>query len=104
MTFDIISWSLQGFRSFAKDAVFHVPCPGIYTIQGLNLLCPEKGANGVGKSVLIDALVWVFYGKTVRGIRGPSVRSWIRDEPTIVAVDFEKDGAFFSLTRTQDPN
>jgi DNA repair exonuclease SbcCD ATPase subunit len=105
MAFRLKGWSLQGFRSWAKDSIFHVPkTPGLYAIQGVNEVAPEKGANGVGKSQLIDALVWCFYGKTVCGLRGPQVKSWIADEPTVVAVDFEKDGLSFSLTRTQDPN
>jgi DNA repair exonuclease SbcCD ATPase subunit len=78
--------------------------PGLYAIQGANLLHPDMGANGTGKSTLIDALCWAFYGRTVCGLKGPQIRSWIEDEPTVVAVDFEVRGEFYSLTRTQDPN
>lgn len=96
--------AIQGIRSFRGDHVLHFPTGrGLYFIGGDNQEHPELGANGVGKSSILDALVWVFYGKTSRGQKAVDVANWTRDFPTVGACDFIKHGTQYSITRTWDP-
>lgn len=92
---------IEGFRSFAKKTKLKFPDgPGLFIVRGQNLLEPALGANGSGKSTVFDALVWCLYGKTTRGLYGPSVESWSTDDPTIVTVQF----ATHVVTRGRRPN
>lgn len=50
--------------------------PGLILIQGVNKDAPLADSNGAGKSLLLDAICWCIWGKTVRGLTGDAV---IRD-------------------------
>ena len=47
--------------------------PGITLIEGMNHDSPTSISNGSGKSSLFEALYWVLYGKTKRGLNGEDV-------------------------------
>lgn len=65
------------FKSFAGSTSHVLPsAAGLYLLTGSNLVEPELGANGAGKTTFWDALVWCLYGKTARGVRGASVETW----------------------------
>ena len=42
-------------------------------MQGDNQDDPSTSSNGAGKSSLMEALCWVLWGKTARGIAGDDV-------------------------------
>lgn len=42
--------------------------PGMILITGLNKDAPKAESNGAGKSLLLDAICWCLWGKTVRGL------------------------------------
>ena len=66
--------AIQGFKSFRKDQVFHFAArPGLYSMTGRNEVHPQMGANATGKSSTWDALSWVFFGRTLRGMKAGSV-------------------------------
>ncbi|MEK6849329.1 MAG: AAA family ATPase, partial [Nanoarchaeota archaeon] len=71
---------IRNFKSFVGDHTFDFTQfgPGLYFLTGQNLAEPELGANGVGKSTLWDALYWVIYGRTLRGLRAGECRSWFK--------------------------
>ena len=71
---------IRNFKSFVGDHTFDFTQfgPGLYFLTGQNLAEPELGANGVGKSTLWDALYWVIYGRTLRGLRAGECRSWVK--------------------------
>lgn len=77
---------------------------------GLRFLCsenkadPDLEANGCGKSTLWDALFWVLYGRTLRGVKAVNVRSWGETGPASVTLPFEIDGDEYILYRSWGPN
>lgn len=98
--------AIQGFRSFKRDTVLSLePYPtGLYLISGENRIEPELGANGAGKSSIWDALTWVLYGKTARGLRAKAVANWDEEDLCSVCLEFERDGTEYAVTRSWNPN
>lgn len=47
--------------------------PGMILITGLNKDAPKADSNGAGKSLLLDAICWCLWGKTVRGLTADDV-------------------------------
>lgn len=99
------SIAIQGFRSFRRDIIFKFPLKsGLFMLTGINRKNPELGPNAVGKSSFWDALCWVLYGKTTRGLRGPDVENWSGDHLTTVLVELEQGEKLYGITRTHNPN
>jgi DNA repair exonuclease SbcCD ATPase subunit len=90
------SLMLQGLKSFGRKRVvkFH-GSPGLIQVIGDN----ERG-----KSNLLNGIVWVLTGKTLKGQRGDSVRHWSKRYSTWAVLDFSRDGVHYRLKRTQSPN
>ncbi len=97
----LIQIEVSNFKSFVEKTVFEVSSNhGIYLVNG---------DNGSGKtSLLVDALVWCFFGKTSKSVKSPGVVSWIsgKDETTSVTVIFKliENGRDYTVTRTVNPN
>lgn len=97
--------TLSGFGSFAREQEAEFPVDaGLYFLAGENRKSQDLGANGVGKSTFWNALCWALYGKTLDGVKGPSVKNWEGKSACFVEVPFEIDGAEHLLRRTQSPN
>lgn len=47
-----------------KNIQFDFPKSGVIMVEGFN---EEGGSNGVGKSALLECILWAFTGKTIRG-------------------------------------
>lgn len=72
--FDLQSITLHNFRSYRGTHRFDLPTkPGLYQLAGRNKANPRLGPNGVGKSSLLEAVFWVLYGQTTRGVKGKDV-------------------------------
>lgn len=103
----INSLTIEGFRSFAKSQTW-LPCvsgPGLYHLTGRNEAEPNLEANGAGKSSLYEALFWVFFGRTSRGLKAGSIQCWLSNSPKCrVTVDFEHASDRWLLSRTWNPN
>ena len=65
MTVDNFLGIKHGELSFDK--------PGLVLIEGENNDSPSSISNGAGKSSIFEAVLWVFTGKTKRGLTGDSV-------------------------------
>lgn len=71
---------------------------GLVLIQGEN---DEAGAvsNGAGKSSLMDALCWVLYGETARGLSGDAVVNATAKKDCLVSVSVIDSGDTYGITR-----
>lgn len=73
--FDLHKIVLTNFRSYLGAQEFVFPAvTGLYFFTGENNTA--LGSNGAGKSSLLDAIVWVLYGRTSRGLKASDVISW----------------------------
>lgn len=62
------------------------------------------GMNGAGKSTLLDALTFVLFGKSFRGINKPSLVNTINEKDCIVEVEFRIGNKEYKIERGISPN
>jgi len=74
---EVIKLKLFNFKSFFGEHVLEFPDGvGLNYIYGVNNVDDGLYANAAGKTTLFDALTWVLYGKSSRGLKGKDVISW----------------------------
>lgn len=101
------SLSILNFKSFRGQHEFQLARqPGLYYIAGRNKIDPQLDSNGVGKSTIWDAFMWVLYGKTGRDNRpSNSIIPWGMDKGTTsISLRFFRGDDEYKLTRTRRPN
>ena len=100
--------TITNFRSFKGEQTFRFPDdPGLYFMQGVNKSEPRLEANGAGKTTIWDALTWLFFAKTAKGLKAGDVCNWEAGKRTSVELAFEDgDGAVSlkTMKRTWGPN
>lgn len=99
--------TITNFRSFKGEQTFHFPDdPGLYFMQGINEAEPRLEANGAGKTTIWEALMWVIFGKTSRGLKAGDVCNWDAGKGTRVELAFDAgdDVSLKVMTRTWSPN
>lgn len=99
----LISLTIQNFRSFSTEQTFVFQEPGLYFLTGENQIEPRLGANGAGKSTIWDALSWVLYGKTLRGLKAGDVSNWELRKGTRVELLYEAEGSSYLVARSWGP-
>lgn len=90
--------SMVNFRSCREEQVFRFPeGPGLFYLQG---------RNGAGKSTVWDALYWVLFEKTSKGLKAGEVCNWAASKGVVVEVGFgDWDGGMpVVVRRTWGPN
>lgn len=103
--FNINKLTLINFRSYKGTHAFEFPCDnGLYYFTGKNLLEPTLGANGSGKSTFLDAITWVLYGRTTRGLKASEVLSWHTTTGAQVIIELTVGKQRHTVKRTQKPN
>jgi DNA repair exonuclease SbcCD ATPase subunit len=95
---------LSNFRSFVGRHVFHFNDPGLHFMRGRNEAAPRLTANDVGKSTTFDALSWVLYGRTARGLQNTDVKPWDGKKSPSGVVHVAVDGKPHTIERGTDPN
>lgn len=97
---------ITNFGPFVGRQTFKFPeDPGLYFLWGDNQEEPRLGSNGAGKSKLWDALIWVLFGKTSRGLRAGDVSSWDIGKGTKVELEVTTpSGEDVCIERTWSPN
>lgn len=97
---------ITNFKSFLGEHAFDFAAGeiGLHFITGRNEVEPGLGANGAGKSTIFDALSWVLYGKTLRGLKAGDVAAWDVGKTVEVKLDLETDAGHFFLSRSWKPN
>lgn len=63
---------IQNFLSI-KELAFNLDNRGLVLVQGRNLDDINFDSNGAGKTSFIEAIAWVLFGKTVKGLKGDEV-------------------------------
>lgn len=100
--------TIANFRSFKGEETFSFPAaPGLYFMQGINLAEPRLGGNAAGKTTIWEALTWLLFGKTGKGLKAGDVCNWDFDRGTRVELGFEMEDGAVSLQvmkRTWKPN
>lgn len=95
--------TIRNFFSYGNQVtMFDLTTPGITMIMGENLddTSEGKAANGVGKSVIIDALCFAVYETTLSELKSiDSVINFTNKKDMYIVVEFEKDGNEYRIER-----
>src|SRR5882672_4672542 len=102
--FDLNKIILWNFGSYRGQHEFEFPTtPGLYSLTGVNEENPRLGANGTGKSTLLNAIRWCFYGRTSRGLKASDVVAW-EETSCRVTTGLTINDQHFAIVRSQSPN
>ena len=78
---------------------------GITLVLGENLDLGGNGSrNGVGKTVLFNALSYALYGQAITNIKRDNLINTINKKNMVVSVQFEKNGVLYQVERGRKPN
>lgn len=72
---------------------------GLNVIQGANADDGSASSNGAGKSSIVDALSWVLFGTTARGVKGDAVVNRKAGKGTRVEVEFTAGESRYKVLR-----
>jgi DNA repair exonuclease SbcCD ATPase subunit len=95
---------MKNFLSYgAVPTIINLENPGTTLILGEDLdnTAQGAGANGVGKTVIINALVYALYDKPISNISKDNLVNNINKKNMEVTLDFEKDGKFYQIHRAR---
>jgi DNA repair exonuclease SbcCD ATPase subunit len=62
------------------------------------------GANGHGKSTILDAMTFVLFGKAFRNINKPTLVNSVNNKECLVEVEFNTNGKEYKIVRGIKPN
>lgn len=99
-----LTLTIENFRSIRGKLVFHFPRqPGLYLMRGVNEVEPRLGGNGAGKTTIWEALHWLFWNATSRGLRAGDVANWKTGKNVRVALQYLDSDGKHELVRTWGP-
>lgn len=85
----------KNFLSYGNNnTTFEFNESGMYLITG---------DNGYGKSVLLEALCYVFYDKSLRDVKKADLINWDNEKGLYVEVEFESKGKDYKIERGMKP-
>ena len=96
--------SIKNFLSYGEaPTVINLDNVGTTLIVGEDLdnTASGTGANGVGKTVWINALIYGLYGKPISNISMDNLVNNINNKNMEVVVDFEKNGKHYTIKRAR---
>jgi len=91
---------IQNFMGIGEGAIDFNRASGITLIKGENHDSPSSVSNGAGKSSVFEALFWVLYGKTKRGLIGDDVVNESVGNNCLVTLYFDD----YKLVRGRKPS
>lgn len=94
---------IQNFLSISNSKI-NLSDRGFVCIQGINDDDSSAGSNGSGKSSIPDAVSWVLFGVTARGISGDDVINRKIGKKCSVSLQVIDDDAEYIITRSRKPN
>lgn len=90
---------IQNFLS-TRDIDLDLNNRGLVLIQGKNMDDDNFDNNGAGKSTITEAISYVFYGKTLRGLKADEVIHNIPKKNCCVSIDLtDDDGTKYRISR-----
>lgn len=90
---------IKNFMSY-EEAKVPLHKQGIVQIQGVNNDDPLVAtSNMAGKSAIMEALLWVLFGKTLRGLKHEEVVNRKLQKNCMVSVVFSAEGVTYTATR-----
>ena len=91
--------TIQNFMSI-RNASIDLSNRGLILINGVNHDNEALNNNGAGKSSILEALIYVLYGRTIRGLKGDEVVHKIPKKNTKVSLEvIDDDGVKYLITR-----
>lgn len=98
----LVGIEVEALKNFAAPARLDVGAlsPGLHFVRGRNLVSPQLGSNGAGKSTFFsDAPTWCLSGTTASGLRTTDLKSWLTKKRPRVKLTFSSDGGEVALQR-----
>ncbi len=74
---------------------------GLTLIEGINHDSPSSTSNGAGKSSIFEALYWVLFGTTKRGLKGDAVINEAVKKNCSVELTFETGSQEYTVLRSR---
>ncbi len=96
--------TIKNFLSYgAVPTIINLDNPGTTLIVGEDLdnTASGVGANGVGKTVILNALVYALYDKPISNISKDNLVNNINKKNMEVTLEFEKDGNKYRVVRAR---
>lgn len=94
---------LVNFLSF-ESAEMDLKERGLVAVTGLNKDSAAFSTNGVGKSAIIDAVFYVLYGKTIRGLEAGDIIRRDSKKCEVSLEIYDDDGKVYLAKRTRTPS
>lgn len=95
----ILTLEISNFLAIGNSGVLRLDGQGLVLLQGVNLDDTSAASNGVGKSSIPDALSWVNFGETARGVSGDDVVNETAKKNCFVAVTVQVGEVQYRIMR-----
>jgi DNA repair exonuclease SbcCD ATPase subunit len=97
----LVRISLQNFLSYGPRQDILLDARGLVAVLGLNKDSAGSDSNGSGKSGLLEGVVWVLFGETMRGYRGDEVINRVVGKNCFGEIEVEDNGDTYVVNRTR---
>lgn len=92
---------IQNFLAIGGPVRINLANQGLVLVQGENQDDSSANSNGTGKSSIADALSWVCYGETARGVSGDDVVNDTAKKNCLVTVVIQDGATRYTITRAR---
>jgi len=89
---------IKNFMSFRK-AEIDLTKEGLFLVDGMVVGSKSFSSNGAGKSNIFEALVWVLFGKTIKGVTVDEVVNNKANRNCIVSVEVIDGSNLYTISR-----
>jgi DNA repair exonuclease SbcCD ATPase subunit len=81
------------------NATVNLADRGLHLIQGVNDDNSSALSNGAGKSSIVDAISWVLFGVTARGLKGDKVVNNTKKKDCVVSLSVSNGASEYHISR-----